>query len=174
MAIEMDKTDKMDKSTPISLSATQAKQSFGELMHLVTQGHVINITSHQRIKAVVSPPDATISVSTLTQAEDALQPRRLALEKQASIDAQRWAKHARWAIQLLTMSATKRRQCVRAAQVNVERWKRDKLCSDDYIAQWERLLRLPVKELAQAMVGDLQGWGRSLRQNTPFDEALFS
>jgi hypothetical protein len=50
----------------------------------------------------------------------------------------------------------------------VERWRRERLCSDDYIDRWSEILRQPVREMAITMVSDADGWGPALRQNSPW------
>ncbi len=50
----------------------------------------------------------------------------------------------------------------------VARWRAEGLCSDDYIRRWSDILQLPVRQMAQAMGSDLDGWGQALRQNSPW------
>ena len=60
------------------------------------------------------------------------------------------------------------RKRVDAALREVDRWEERALCSADYIQRWRAWLALPVKQLVQRMCSDAQGWGRAMRQNSPF------
>jgi hypothetical protein len=50
----------------------------------------------------------------------------------------------------------------------VQRWEDGALCSADYIERWRQWLALPVASLVQVMCSDAEGWGRAMRQNSPF------
>jgi hypothetical protein len=94
--------------------------------------------------------------------------RQLARARQALVEKERLIRHQRIAMDLLTLPAKDRDALVeRAAQV-VAMWRQEKLCSADYIDRWSEILRLPPREMADAIVSDADGWGAALRQNSPW------
>jgi len=70
------------------------------------------------------------------------------------------------------MPKRKRNELIARARDEVQRWRRDRLCSADYADRWDELLALPVEELARAMTSDELDWGTALRQNSPWHVAL--
>ena len=140
------------------LSATDAKNTFAQLLAFAQQGGV-EIEKHGKVVAVVLPPGAA------AQAPDA---RRAALAQQASVELARLMRHQRAALNLLSLPAAQARKRVKQAQRIVDQWEADGVCSQDFIRAWRQLLALPVKSLALEMCGDLKGWGPALRQNSPW------
>ncbi len=66
------------------------------------------------------------------------------------------------------MPQPQREALIARARAEVERWRRERLCSEDYIARWDALLGLPVEALASAMACESLEWGTALRQNSPW------
>jgi hypothetical protein len=60
---------------------------------------------------------------------------------------------------------------VRRARANVDRWERERLCSDHYITRWRALLSGPVGRVGAGLL-DLGDWEDALLQNTPWSFAL--
>lgn len=148
------------------ISATQAKQCFGELLDAAALGPVA-IEKHGKIKAIVAAPD----FFQATRAEDShLAERRLARLGQALADKERTIRHQQIAVQLATLPAAEGRKLVHQARAVVNRWQAERLCSSDYIDRWHELLRMPLKELAVAMAAGTGDWGPALRQNSPWAE----
>lgn len=111
-----------------------------------------------------------ISASQKTQndREQQLAERRAARADQALLEKDRLIRHQRQAIELLLMSPEQCEDLIVQARLQVDRWRRERLCSADYIERWEQLLALPVTELARAMGSDTLEWGNALRQNSPW------
>lgn len=97
-----------------------------------------------------------------------LEQRRLARDQQEQVEVDRLRRHADLAAVLLTLDPDTREAIIGEAKASVVRWRANSLCSEDYISRWEAILALPVEQLAEAIVSDCRGWGRALRQNTPF------
>lgn len=97
-----------------------------------------------------------------------LEQRRLAREQQEQVEVDRLRRHADLAAVLLTLDPDAREAILGEAKARVVRWRESQLCSEDYITRWEAILALPLEQLVNEIVGDCAGWGRALRQNTPF------
>jgi PHD/YefM family antitoxin component YafN of YafNO toxin-antitoxin module len=146
------------------MSSTHAKQNFGELLEEAARGPVA-IERHGKLKAIVCSPEAFRERSGH---EGQLAERRAARAAQALLDRDRLIKHQRLAIDLLLMPAEQSEALIAQARREVDRWRRDRLCSLDYIERWEQLLGLPLNELVRAMGSDSLEWGTALRQNSPW------
>ncbi|MDP3250332.1 MAG: type II toxin-antitoxin system prevent-host-death family antitoxin [Hydrogenophaga sp.] len=162
----MDKLDELPQ-----IPATHAKQAFGEMLDRLRSGQPLAITSHGRIKALIATPEmwSTTSekVASAVEELDRVE-RKLARALQGQVEHDRFQRHARLAVELLGSAPDRQAEIVNAAKARVQRWKANGVSSDDYIDRWAQLLSLPVQQLARAMVGDCDGWGPALRQNTPF------
>ncbi len=145
-------------------TATQAKQSFGDLLRAVQEGPVA-IERHHQVQAIIASPDRFAQADVVEARRAA---RRLARAQQDLVERDRLIKHQQLAIDLLTRPAPERQALIRRARAVVEQWRARGLCSADYIDRWSQLLALPPRELAQAITGDAEGWGTALRQNSPF------
>lgn len=150
------------------IPATQAKQAFGEMLDRLRTSKAVAITSHGRVKAIVSTQEMWDEREQQFEHDTDLMERKLARAQQSRVELDRLQRHAQLAIDLLSSSADQRALILAAAKARVARWRAQVLCSEDYIGRWDRLLSLPVKELAKEMIGDCDGWGNALRQNTPF------
>ena len=146
------------------MSSTHAKQNFGELLEEVARGPVA-IERHGKIKAIVCSPEA---FQDRSGQEGRLAERRAARADQALRDRDRQIKHQQLAIDLLLMPGAQSEALIAQARREVERWRRDRLCSLDYVERWEQLLGLPLPELARAMGSDALDGGTALRQNSPW------
>lgn len=145
---------KMDK-----ISASDAKQSFGRLLEMAASAPV-GIERHGKLVAAMVPPQ-------WLSRSDLLDERRVAREQQKQVDQSRLMAHQRVAIELLSHPEMAD-QLLSAARAQVQRWATQNLCSDDYIDRWHQWLALPQAELAQLMCSDANGWGKAMRQNSPF------
>lgn len=146
------------------ISATQAKQTFGHLLDASSHGPVA-IEKHGKIRAIVASPEFFAAAS---QQQAELAERKMVRLAQAMREQERLIKHQQIALNLVTLPPAKAKAWVREAQTVVAQWQADRLCSRDYIEQWQTLLQRPLPELAKAMVSDLDGWGPALRQNSPW------
>lgn len=150
------------------MTASRAKQNFGELLEAVAQGPVA-IERHKTIKAIVCSPETFQGTSAAgVRADQALADRRAARAAQVLVEKNRLIKHQRLAIHLLLMPEAQGADLIAQARAEVARWRRDRLCSVDYAEQWEALLGLSTGELAQAMCAEDLAWGAALRQNSPW------
>ncbi|MGS5089424.1 type II toxin-antitoxin system Phd/YefM family antitoxin [Hydrogenophaga sp. A37] len=146
------------------ITSSAAKQNFGELLDAAALAPVA-IERHKKIRAIVcSPEEFQRRTGQATQ----LAERRAARAAQALVEKDRLIKHQRLAIHLLLAPRAQQKALIANAQQEVARWRRDHLCSADYSDRWDALLKLPVKELAQAMGSESLDWGTALRQNSPW------
>jgi hypothetical protein len=60
---------------------------------------------------------------------------------------------------------------VRQARARVDRWERERLCSEHYIARWRALLVGPVRRVARALLA-YDAWTDALLQSSPWGFAL--
>lgn len=148
------------------ISSTDAKRSFGSLLDEVSRGPIA-IERHGKVRAVLALPDSPVAPGR-DDAELA-QARHLARARQGLVEKDRLIRHQRIAIDLLTVPAKVRQRMVHEARTVVEHWRRERLCSQDYIDRWSRILALPHPEMAKALVDDADGWGPALRQNSPWE-----
>jgi antitoxin (DNA-binding transcriptional repressor) of toxin-antitoxin stability system len=142
------------------VAASHVKQNFGEVLARAAVGPV-GVERHRKLVAAIVPPE------WLAQ-HDARGDRVRAREAQQQVEQQRLMRHQRIAIDLLCAAPARQRASVAAARREVDRWEEGQLCSEDYIRRWREWLSLPVRELALCMCSDAQGWGRAMRQNSPF------
>ena len=146
------------------ITASHAKQKFGELLEALAQGPVA-IERHKKIKAIVCAPEA---FQALSSEASILAERRAARAAQRLVEKDRLIRHQKLAIDLLLMPKDRRDALIQRALAEVARWRRERLCSADYADRWEDLLLRPVEELAQAMASESLDWGTALRQNSPW------
>lgn len=146
------------------MTSSQAKQNFGELLEAAAQAPVA-IERHRKVKAIVCSPEA---FHARANSDSRLAERRAARADQALVERDRLIKHQGLAIRLLVMPAADSQALIERARYEVARWRRERLCSLDYIERWEALLKLPVNELAQVMGSEALEWGTALRQNSPW------
>jgi hypothetical protein len=90
--------------------------------------------------------------------------RRLVRQKVEEQDADLMRLHELAAEALEKNEAQEVRAC---ALLQVDKWERGELCSDNYIFAWRRILNLPCTALRKAMLHD-DAEGIALRRNTPF------
>lgn len=145
-------------------SSTQAKQNFGQLIKASALAPVA-IERHGKVQAVLMSPAFHGAAQA---AQDPLAERRLARLQQAGVEKDRLLRHHRIAMDLLTLTPAESERLIRQARDTVERWRREKLSSRDYVDRWAALLALPARQLAREMVSDADGWGTALRQNSPW------
>lgn len=144
-----------------SVTASEAKQNFGELLADAARGPV-RIVRHGKAVAAMVPADWLDKNAALVD------PRIAARAAQLQRDHAREDKHRRIALALLTSSAKERKAMIDQAKRMVERWQAEQLCSQDYIAGWRAWLSLPAAELAKVMTSTDNAWAKPMRQNSPF------
>lgn len=93
--------------------------------------------------------------------------RQVARERHAILENDRLIRHQRIALDLTTLAPSKRDRLIKDARAVVFRCRAERLCSVDYIQRWEQILEMEPEEMALAIVSDADGWGPSLRQNSP-------
>jgi antitoxin (DNA-binding transcriptional repressor) of toxin-antitoxin stability system len=145
------------------VAASHVKQNFGEVLARAAQGPV-GVERHRKLVAAIVPPH------WLSQ-HGALDERRAARAAQQQVELTRLMAHQQLGIELLCAEPTQLRRHVEAARREIDRWEDKQLCSADYISRWRAWLKLPVKQLVQRMCSDAEGWGRAMRQNSPFAAA---
>ena len=150
------------------MTASRAKQNFGELLEALALGPVA-IERHRKVKAIVCAPEAFRDQSGPAAV---LSERRAARAAQLLLEKDRLIKHQRLAIELLVMPRAQSQELIRRARTEVAKWRLNRLCSSDYSDRWEELLKKPVAELALAMGSDTLDWGPALRQNSPWYAGL--
>jgi len=90
-------------------------------------------------------------------------------ERARRLDARR--RHAALAARLLAAPSPEAAALVRRARANVDRWERDRLCSEHYISRWRRMLSGPLRRVALGLL-EYADWTDALLQNTPWSFAL--
>lgn len=150
------------------MTASRAKQNFGELLEAIAKGPVA-IERHKSIKAIVcSPENFHGTAGGFSSSSRALEDRRAARSAQQLVEKNRLIKHQKLAIDLLLMPEGKREELIARAREEVLRWRRDRLCSTDYADRWNDLLGCSVGDLVHAMCSETLEWGSALRQNSPW------
>ena len=150
------------------ITASRAKQNFGELLEALAKGPVA-IERHKTIKAIVCSPETFHgTLEGHSSPGRILEDRRAARAAQQLVEKTRLIKHQKLAIALLLMPETKREELIARARAEVLRWRRDRLCSTDYADRWDDLLGRSIGDLAQAMCSETLEWGAALRQNSPW------
>jgi prevent-host-death family protein len=144
-----------------SVSASDAKQNFGELLADAAKGPV-RIVRHGKAVAAVVP------AAWLEQNASKVDPRVAARAGQQERDRAREDKHRRIALALLVAPAKERKAMIDQAKRMVDRWQAEQLCSLDYIEGWRAWLKLPTADLAKAMTSTDDAWAKPMRQNSPF------
>ena len=144
------------------VSASVAKQNFGQVLERAAL-EPVGIERHGKLVAALVPPGWIVRA-------DPLQERRLARERQQQIEQNRLMAHQRIGIELLGRR-DRRKQLLDGARREVRRWSQHNLCSQDYIDRWNEWLALPDVELVDRMCSDADGWGKAMRQNSPFGTA---
>jgi len=143
-----------------SITASFAKQNFGEALSLCAE-EPVRVQRHRKTVAGLVSPQL---LAVLEQHDE----RRAARSAQRQLEQERLAWHQHLAIELLCAPAPKRKSTMAQALREVQRWQDQQLCSADYIDRWRQWLVLDVRQLAQTMCGDADGWGGAMRQNSPF------
>ena len=141
-----------------------AKQQFGQVIKAAGNAPVA-IEKHGKVVAYVISPERFNQAQPDEAQRSA---RQLARVNQAMVEKDRLNRHHRIALDLVTMPRAERDQLIKNALAVVDRWKNERLCSTDYIQKWEQILKLDPVAMANTMVSDVDGWGPSLRQNSPW------
>lgn len=88
--------------------------------------------------------------------------------EQQLVDEVRLNRHREVASRLLAADELAHRSLQGRARARVLAWRETEVYSLDYIKRWEAQFELPIERLAAEMVRDCNGWGRALRQCSPF------
>ena len=153
------------------ITASEAKQNFGDLLDSVARGP-IGIERHKKIKAIVCTPEAFLGAA-VPDAEYSIEARLAARAEQRLVDQARLIKHQRIALELVLISPEEQMHAIGQARAEVQRWRDNSLCNEEYASQWERLLAMPVAQLAKQMVSESSTWGKALLQNSPWHVVVF-
>lgn len=145
------------------VSASVAKQNFGNVLERAATGPVA-IEKHGKLVAALVPAD-------WLERANLLDDRRQAREQQKQVEQNRLMAHQQIAIELLS-DKSRKQQLLDAARKEVRRWSEQRLCSQDYIDRWSKWLSLSPAALAREMCSDANGWGKAMRQNSPFGVAF--
>jgi hypothetical protein len=145
-------------------SSSHAKQNFGDLLKATELGPVA-VERHRKVQVIVMTPE---HFAAHQQSTDPKVERRLARLNQALVERDRLIRHQKIAIELLTLPQAESAKLIDGARAMVERWTQEKLCSIDYIQRWSDILTMPLKQMAEVIVSDADGWGSALRQNSPW------
>ena len=146
-----------------AISSTDAKQRFGQLMKACETAPVA-IEKHGKVHSYIV---SSAHFNRTKSQDDALAARKLARVNQTVIEKDRLIRHQKIAFDLVTLPAVERDLLIKGAKAMVRRWRAEHLCSSDYIERWDQILNMKPREMAAAMVSDFDGWGPSLRQNSP-------
>jgi transcriptional regulator with XRE-family HTH domain len=95
----------------------------------------------------------------------------LARERERARGLDRRLGHALLAVRLLTAGRPQARVLVARARAAVDRWERERLCSDHYISRWRAMLAGPVDRVARSLLEPGE-WRDALFQNSPWAFAL--
>ena len=82
------------------------------------------------------------------------------------IDERRLAKHVPVASALRAASAPIANEIIYLANLQVDSWEKNSLCSSDYIFAWRELLKCPND--AASILEERSSYAAALRQNSPF------
>jgi transcriptional regulator with XRE-family HTH domain len=96
---------------------------------------------------------------------------RLARAQESVRRLDRRRRHAALAARLLGMREPAARALVHQASREVDRWERNRLCSDHYIARWRRMLAGSIRTIALRLL-EHDEWTDALLQNSPWQDAL--
>jgi transcriptional regulator with XRE-family HTH domain len=80
-------------------------------------------------------------------------------------------RHAALAARLLAAPPAEAAALLRNARATVDRWERERLCSQHYISRWRELLAGPARNAALRLL-EHDGWTDALFQNTPWSAEL--
>lgn len=94
-----------------------------------------------------------------------LEQRRLARQEKRERDADLMNLH-RLAVDALR-DASEAQEVRERALLQIDKWERGSLCNPRYIAEWRKILDLPLASLCQVMLHN-DAEGVALRQNSPF------
>lgn len=97
--------------------------------------------------------------------------RRLARERARAHRLDLRRRHAVLAARLLALPAPQAAAWLRRARACVDRWERERLCSEHYISRWRERLRGPARRAAAALL-EHDDWTDALLQNSPWSFAL--
>jgi transcriptional regulator with XRE-family HTH domain len=98
-------------------------------------------------------------------------PKLLAREQERARRLERRGRHAALAARLLALPKPAAQSLVRRARQVVDRWERERLCSQHYVSRWRALLAGPRERVARSLL-DPGEWADALFQNSPWTFAL--
>jgi transcriptional regulator with XRE-family HTH domain len=95
----------------------------------------------------------------------------LARERERAQRLDRRRRHAALAARMLAAPPGEAAALLRDARAAVDRWQRERLCSEHYISRWRGLLSGPARRVALRLL-EHDAWTDALFQNTPWSAAL--
>jgi transcriptional regulator with XRE-family HTH domain len=98
-------------------------------------------------------------------------PTLLARERERAHRLERRGRHAALAARLLALRKPAALALVRRARQVVDRWERERLCSQHYVLRWRALLAGSRERVARSLL-DPGEWADALFQNSPWTFAL--
>ena len=112
-----------------------------------------------------------LELAALPRGGQSAQETLLARERERTRRLDLRRRHCALAARLLAARATQAAAMLRQARTCVNRWERERLCSEHYISRWRALLAGPVRRVALALL-EHDAWTDALLQNTPWGFAL--
>lgn len=108
-----------------------------------------------------------LELAAVPRGGEAVQEARLARERERARRLDLRRRHAALAARLLAAPPVEAAALLHRARANVERWERERLCSEHYITRWRAMLSGPVRRVAPRLLehGD---WTDALLQNSPW------
>jgi len=100
---------------------------------------------------------------------DRLQARHVARQLQEEHEYRRLVAHA-WIASRLR-AGQHANEIITAAESQIELWRRDRLCSQDYIDEWRGVIACGPERIADVLE-ERSSYGIRMRQNTPFAHYL--
>jgi len=112
-----------------------------------------------------------LELAALPRGAQAARETLLARERERARRLDLRRRHAALAARLLAMPAVEASALLRRARACVDRWARERLCSEHYISRWRERLAGPVKHAAAALL-EHDEWTDALLQSSPWSFAL--
>jgi len=112
-----------------------------------------------------------LELAALPKGGAALGEVKIERERERARRLDRRRRHAELAVRLLALPSAEASAMVREARSRVDRWERERLCSDHYVKRWRARLAGPVRRVARTLV-EHDEWTDALLQNTPWSFAL--
>jgi transcriptional regulator with XRE-family HTH domain len=112
-----------------------------------------------------------LELAALPRGAQAAGETRLARERERTRRVDLRRRHAALAARLLAMPPREADELLKRARAGVDRWERERLCSEHYVSRWRERLRGPARRAASALL-EHDEWTDALLQNSPWSFAL--